>query len=70
MPARYGRSAAGQRARKAHQAIGLGDQISSSESGRESSYADCESPVLGIDGQVARGLASPRMCRELRTWVR
>lgn len=27
MPARYGRSAAGQRARKAHQAIGLGDMI-------------------------------------------
>lgn len=27
MPARYGRSAAGQRARKAHQAIGLGDNI-------------------------------------------
>jgi site-specific recombinase XerD len=27
MPARYGRSAAGQRARKAHQAIGLGDLI-------------------------------------------
>jgi integrase len=27
MPGRYGRSAAGQRARKAHQAIGLGDLI-------------------------------------------
>ncbi len=27
MPARYGRSAAGQRARKAHQAIGLGDKL-------------------------------------------
>ena len=27
MPARYGRSAAGRRVRKAHQAIGLGDRI-------------------------------------------